>query len=265
MNAVKNEWIDQIIQGDALEVMSRMPKGLVQLVLTSPPYNIRNSSGNGMRWNKPSGKWPTATLQDGYEEYDDNMPEDEYITWQRNIIEATLNLLPPDGALFYNHKRRVQGGSLQDRDEIVSGFPVRQIIIWDRMGGLNHNPGYFTPSHELIYLIAKPRFTLSTEGKNQPDVWRIRPDRNNPHPAPFPFELAQRVIDSTNAETVLDPFMGSGTTGLAAVSLKRHFIGIEISAKYCRMAKERIKDGVFSRDSQRPLPLWQPQTETVSQ
>ena len=264
MNTAKNEWLDQVIQGDALEVMSRMPKGLAQIALTSPPYNIRNSSGNGLRWNKPSGKWPTATLQDGYEEYEDNMPEDEYVKWQRNIIEATLDLLPPDGALFYNHKRRVQSGFMQDRDEIVNGFPIRQIIIWDRMGGLNHNPGYFIPSYELIYLIAKPRFSLSTEGKTQSDVWRIRPGRNNPHPAPFPIELALRVIDSTNAETILDPFMGSGTTGLAAVSRKRHFVGIERSAKYCRIAKQRIRDGVFSQQYQRSLPLWPTTAETSS-
>ena len=260
MNTANNKWLDKVIQGDALEVMSKLPAGLVQLALTSPPYNIRNSTGNGMRWHKASGKWPTAHLQEGYEEYDDDMPDGQYIKWQRDIIEATLQLLPPDGALFYNHKRRVQGGLMQDRDEIVKGFPVRQIIIWDRMGGINHNPGYFIPSHELLYLIAKPQFSLSTEGRTQSDVWRIRPDRNNPHPAPFPIELALRVIESTNAKTILDPFMGSGTTGLAALSLNRHFVGIEQSAKYCKIATQRIRDGIFSKDSQPALPLWQPQT-----
>ena len=256
MSKAKNQWLDLVVAGDALEVMSRIPKGLVQLALTSPPYNIRKSSGNGMR-RGPSGKWPTAKLQEGYEAHGDDMPEDQYIQWQRQVIAAILDLLPPEGALFYNHKRRIQGGFLQDRDAIVAGFPVRQIIVWDRMGGMNHNPGYFIPAHELLYLIAKPKFSLSAEGKTFSDVWRIPPDRNNPHPAPFPLELAKRVIASTDAAVVLDPFLGSGTTGLAAVSLGRRFIGIDSSPHYCRMARARIRDGVFSKKGQHSLPLWQ--------
>ena len=256
MIEANHKWLNRIIQGDALEVMATMPKYLVQVALTSPPYNIRNSTGNGMRAAKASGKWPSAQLQLGYGTYDDAMPDEKYVQWQRQIIAAILDLLPPEGALFYNHKRRTQGGILQDRDDIVKGFPIRQIITWDRMGGMNHNPGYFVPSHELIYLIAKPKFTLSDEGRTYPDIWRIAPDRNNPHPAPFPLELARRAIASTNASAILDPFMGSGTTGLAAVSLKRHFVGIERSPEYCQMAKARIKSGVFARNSQKALPLW---------
>lgn len=256
MSEANQSWLDTIIQGDALEVMSRMPKDLVQVALTSPPYNLRNSTGNGMKAAKASGKWLSAKLQLGYSNHGDDMPDDQYIAWQRQIIATILELLPQDGALFYNHKRRIQANSLQDRDEIVRGFPVRQIIVWDRMGGMNHNPGYFVPSHELLYLIAKPKFTLSDQGRKHPDVWRIHPDRNNPHPAPFPLELARRAIASTDAQVILDPFMGSGTTGLAAVSLQRHFVGIDISSEYCQMAAARIKSGVIPRNAQKTLPLW---------
>ena len=251
----KQNWINKIIQGDALDVMSKMPKGIAQAAMTSPPYNIRNSSGNGMRWKKGSGKWPSAKLQEGYDHYQDDMPDQEYISWQREIIAAVLDILTPDGALFYNHKRRVQGGKLQDRDDIIDGFPVRQIIIWDRMGGINHNPGYFIPSHELIYLIAKPKFHLSESGRGHTDVWRIKPDRNNPHPAPFPVELAKRAIASTDAETILDPFMGSGTTAVAAAILGRQYIGIDASETYCQLARERLRTGTFPDSLQRPLPL----------
>jgi modification methylase len=66
-----------------------------------------------------------------------------------------MRLLTDDGAIFYNHKWRVQDGLLQDRNDIVSGFPVRQIIIWHRNGGINFNKGYFLPTYEVIYLIAK--------------------------------------------------------------------------------------------------------------
>lgn len=248
-------WLNQIIHGDALRVMSRMPRGLVQIALTSPPYNLRNSTGNGMTAPKPHGKWPSSKLRLGYSDHEDNMPDDEYVAWQRRIIAAVLDLLPDDGALFYNHKRRVQNGLLQDRDAIVEGFPVRQIIVWDREGGINHNPGYFIPSHELIYLIAKPRFQITAEGRLLTDVWRIRPDRGNPHPAPFPLELARRVIGSTHANAVLDPFVGSGTTALAAASLGRHYVGIDHSEEYCRIAKQRIRDGAFSSPEQPMLTL----------
>ena len=254
MNAYHHAWLDQVIHGDALDVMSKMPRGLVQVAVTSPPYNLRNSSGNGMR-SGPSGKWLSAKLQEGYAEHGDAMPEDQYVGWQRDVIATMLDLLPPDGAIFYNHKRRVQNGLLQDRDEIVSKFPVRQIIVWDRMGGINHNSGYLIPSHELIYLIVKPKFRLATAAKAFTDVWRIQPDRNNPHPAPFPLELARRAILCTDAETLLDPFMGSGTTGLAAMSLGRHYVGIEQSEAYCQMARERIRNGVYSNDIQKSLPL----------
>lgn len=246
--------MDQVIEDDALNALARIPKGLVQLALTSPPYNLRNSVGNGMKTGS-SGKWLAATLQDGYGQHADNMPEREYVRWQREVIAAVLDLLPPEGALFYVHKRRVQAGILQDRDDIVDGFPVRQIIVWDRMGGMNHNRTYFIPAHELIYLIAKPKFELSREGRSYTDVWQIPPERNNPHPAPFPLKLAQRVIASTDASVVLDPFMGSGTTGLAAKSLDRHFIGIEKSGAYCELARERISSGGFATGNQQALPL----------
>ena len=66
-------------------------------------------------------------------------------------------------------------------------------------------------------------------------------EQNNTHPAPFPVALIDRIIGSTSAKVVLDPFMGSGTTAVAAKRLNRHFIGIEISQKYCTMAEKRIE------------------------
>ncbi len=151
-----------------------------------------------------------------------------------------LRVLRNDGAIFYNHKWRVQDGMLQDRSDIVDGFPVRQIIIWQRAGGINFNPGYFLPNYEVIYLICKPNFKLADKANAAGCVWRIPQESRNPHPAPFPVELAQRCIESTTARIVLDPFMGSGTTAIAANALKRKWIGIEVSGKYCQLARERI-------------------------
>ncbi|AZF89939.1 DNA modification methylase [Methanosarcina virus MetMV] len=189
-----------------------------------------------------SGKWANAALRNGYTDHSDDMPYPEYVEWQRNCLTAMMRILRPDGAIFYNHKWRVQNGLLQDRAEIVDGFPVRQIIIWRRKGGINFNPGYFLPTYEVIYLIAKPDFKLAPKANCQGDVWDIPQARDNKHPAPFPIELAQRCIAATNEGVIFDPFMGSGTTALAAEILNREWIGAEHSSQYCTMAQERIKN-----------------------
>lgn len=236
--------INQVINGDCLEVMKTMQDESVDLIFTSPPYNIKNSTGNGLK-NGSGGKWANAGLLEGYSNHDDNMPHDLYVKWQRECLNEMLRLIPDNGAIFYNHKWRVQNGLLQDRSDILAGFPVRQIIIWHRSGGINFNKGYFLPTYEVIYLIAKKNFTLADKANAYGDVWKIKQEKNNPHPAPFPLELAERVISSTNAKIILDPFCGSGTTLLAAAKLERDYIGIEKSYNYCKMAEKRLQELYF--------------------
>jgi len=235
------EWIGKIHCMDCIQLMQSMPEESISVIVTSPPYNIKNSTGNGMKDGR-GGKWANAALVNGYADHSDDMPYPEYVEWQRNCLTAMMRVLRPDGAIFYNHKWRVQNGLLQDRTEIVSGFPVRQIIIWKRNGGINFNAGYFLPTYEVIYLIAKPDFKLAPKANAQGDVWEIPQARDNKHPAPFPIELAQRCIAATNEGVVFDPFMGSGTTALAAEILNRDWIGAEISKQYCTMAQKRLKD-----------------------
>ena len=230
----------RIIEGDCLEVMQTMEAGTVDLIVTSPPYNLRNSTGNGMRNPGSDSKW-SPDLKDGYAAaYYDDMPHAEYVRWQRDCLRAMLRLLPETGAIFYNHKWRVQGGLLQDRADIVDGFPVRQIIIWDKGSGLNFNPGYFLPRYEVIYLIAKPAFRLAPKANAAGDVWRFPSDHGNPHPAPFPVDLPLRCIAATEGGLVLDPFCGSGSTLIAAKQLGRDAIGIERAPEYVAMAEARL-------------------------
>ncbi len=242
-----DKWLNKIHCGDCIEVMNQMPAESVGLVVTSPPYNLRNSTGGGMR-NGNGGKWENAALLKGYETHQDQMPHAEYVAWQRECLTAMMRILRNDGAIFYNHKPRVQAALLQDRYDILEGFPVRQCIIWQRSGGINFNPGYFLPTYEVVYLICKPDFKLAPKANAIGDVWNIPQENNNPHPAPFPVELAQRCIAATTAEVILDPFIGSGTTAIAAAALKRDWIGIDISPEYCKLAGERITDakGLFS-------------------
>ena len=170
------------------------------------------------------------------------MDLNEYISWQRDFARLAFEKLKKDGAMFYNHKWRVQGGQLErTAEDILRGLPLRQIIIWDRAGGYNFNQNYFLPTFELLYLIAKKDFRLAPKAPRMKDVWRIPPERNSHHPAPFPLALAERCITSTDAKLVLDPFIGSGTTAVAAINSNRDFIGIDRSEKYCKMAHERIE------------------------
>ncbi|GHA60279.1 hypothetical protein GCM10008927_27260 [Amylibacter ulvae] len=237
----KNEFINKILVGDAVSTMKKLPQGCVDIVVTSPPYNLKNSTGNGMKDGR-GGKWSNAALMDGYANYNDNMPHDDYVAWQRKCLTEMMRVVSDDGAIFYNHKWRVQAGLLQDRSDIVEGFPVRQIIIWRRKGGFNFNPGYFVPTYEVIYLIAKKGFKLAKGGNSHGDIWEFTQEQKNPHPAPFPVALIDRIITSTNAKTVLDPFMGSGTTAISAKSHNRDYVGIELSEKYVVHAEERIKN-----------------------
>lgn len=234
------DFLNKIICGDAVEIMKQIPDSGVDLIITSPPYNLKNSTGNGMKDGR-GGKWANAALQNGYTHHNDSMPHDEYVKWQRDCLTEMMRMIPENGAIFYNHKWRVQDGLLQDRQDIVNGFPVRQIIIWKRKGGLNFNPGYFLPTYEVIYLIAKSKFQLVSKANAYGDVWEFTQEMNNEHPAAFPVSLIDRIISSTSAKMVIDPFMGSGTTAISAINFKRDYIGIDISPEYCEMAEKRIK------------------------
>ena len=225
----------QVIHGDALDEMKRLPDGSFGLVVTSPPYNLLNTTGWGFNENSIS-----KSLLNGYSDHDDAMPYDEYVAWQRACLAEMMRLLRDDGAIFYNHKWRVQNKLIQDRSDIVQGFPVRQIIIWSRPSGINFSDDFFLPTYEVIYLICKPDFRLAPKANALGDVWRIPPARNNDHPAPFPLTLAQRCVASVGRGPVLDPFCGSGTTLVAAELEGLEYLGIDNSAEYVDMARERL-------------------------
>jgi site-specific DNA-methyltransferase (adenine-specific) len=235
-----DSFLNKIICADSLTTMRQMPNACIDLVVTSPPYNLKNSTGNGMKDGR-GGKWAGAALVNGYSHHDDNMPHELYADWQHDCLQEMFRLIKDDGAIFYNHKWRVQDGLIQDRKDIIRDLPVRQIIIWRRKGGINFNPGYYLPTYEVIYLIPKPKFKLAPKANAYGDVWDFTQEMNNSHPAPFPVALIDRIISSTTAQTVLDPFSGSGTTAIVAMGLKRNFIGIELSPDYCAISEERIE------------------------
>lgn len=234
------DFTNKIVCGDCLDIMKDIPDESIDLVVTSPPYNlsIRKTFGNTENW---KGKWNKSKLQSkGYDSHDDYMPEDKYLEWQKKVLAESFRLIKNDGAIFYNHKWRVQNGLFQQRPEIVAGLPIRQIIIWKKAGGINFNEGYFLPTYEVIYLIAKPDFKLAPKANRYGDVWEITQERGSWHPAPFPIEIAARCVGASRGSTVLDPFMGSGTVAVACKQAGKTYIGIDISKEYCEKAEERI-------------------------
>ena len=229
-----------IHQGDCLQAMRSMADGSVDLIVTSPPYNLGTSTGNGFR-GKIGGKWKNAALKNGYASYSDDMPDQAYVEWLKTVISECWRLIPDDGAIFFNHKPRVQGGiCLLPTRFLPPEVILRQEIIWARSGGMNFNQSFFLPTHERVLVLAKPKFRLKKGASGIGDVWTIPQERNNTHPAPFPLELPRRCIAATNAKVIFDPFTGSGTTGVAAQLEGRDFIGCELDPGYLEMACERL-------------------------
>lgn len=237
---------NHIYTADCLEILKTFPDESIGLILTSPPYNLRRSSSSCMKTGfvNDTGFWSKAKLYGGYADgYSDDLPHEEYVRWQRKILAECLRVLRPDGAIFYNHKRRCQHFLEQNRNDILEGFPVRQTLIWDRCSSINFSRYFFLPSYEDIYIIAKSKaFKLKPKACHATAVWRIPAERNNPHPAPFPLEIPLRCIRSSEfTGPVLDPFCGSGTTLLAAEQLGVPWVGIDRSAEYTKMALDRIE------------------------
>ena len=142
--------------GDCLERLAELPNRTIDLVVTSPPYNLRNTTG-GQGGGEKNNRWKASPLMKGndrtykrkthafrgalasknprkieammtgggYDDHGDDMPYAEYVKWQRKVLDECMRVLKDDGAIFYNHKWRPQNKLLQDRSEIVSGFPVR--------------------------------------------------------------------------------------------------------------------------------------------
>jgi site-specific DNA-methyltransferase (adenine-specific) len=241
--------------GDCRDILPTL--GPVDLVFTSPPYNLGNTSGGGMPGKKlghyarnagmakrgGQGKWSGGALAHGYGLHDDAMPHATYVEWQHGLLWDCWSLLSERGAIFYNHKPRVLDGVLVTPLEYNPGLPVRQVVIWARAGGVNFSPAFYLPTHEWVVILAKPAFRLRDKAASGAgDVWYIPQEADAEHPAPFPVALPMRAIETTKPGLVLDPFMGRGSTGMACARLGRPFVGIELEPRYFDIACRRITE-----------------------
>ena len=189
-----------------------------------------------------------------YDVYKDVLPESEYQQNQVNVLDEIYRVTVPGGSFFYNHKIRWDRGYMYHPMDWLrkTKWTVKQEIIWDRMIAGNIRGWRFWQVEERIYWLYKPigdhligKELQSCDAKLT-SIWRGVPEngRKNPHPAPFPLWLPARVIisilDSETQGIVLDPYIGSGTTAVAAKLLGHKYIGIDRSEEYLKMTNERL-------------------------
>ena len=238
---------NKIYNMDCLEGLKQLEDNSIDLIITSPPYNKAGFNGVHKR-NSKNDIW-NKTIDYDNDVNIDNMPEEEYQQWQINILNECFRVLKNDGSMFYNHKLRVKKNKASFPLEWInkSNFIFRQLITWDRGGSPNVDKCRYIPSTEYIFWLIKqqknPRFKRQEEVKFNTEVWKMIPQKNTEHPAPFPIELPDNIIPSVaqgEKIIVLDPFMGSGTVALSAIKHNCDFIGFELSEKYLEMAQKRI-------------------------
>jgi DNA modification methylase len=222
-----------LIVGKA-EDMHQIADDSVDLIITSPPYNLGSEF------------WPMGgdgrTPREGIG-YGDSLSEAEYQSWQLACLREMYRVAKPGASLFYNHKVRQKGGEmihpldwLRDKN---NPWTIRQEIIWDRGSTHNHCPSLFWSHDERIYWMTKDKPTLPDRSLDMPTVWSFHgPVAGTWHPAPFPFELPERIVRALGQDgiIVLDPFAGSCTTPKAALKYGYDTIGIDMSEEYLRKA-----------------------------
>lgn len=224
----------KLLQGDCLEVMKDIPDESVDLIITSPPYNLSKTHHTGNNRFK------------SYSEYNDDMPEHIYQQWQIEVLQECFRVLKPNGSMFYNHKNRIKKGVQITPYEwlLKTDFIIKQEIVWQN-GSQNFDKIRFYPMTERVYWLSKSPDTKLFNAINHHDFftrteWQPAKTKGE-HKRAYPVKMCDDIISCfANAEIILDPFMGSGTTGVACVNADRNFIGIELDRHYFEIAQERI-------------------------
>ena len=246
-------------QGDCIAVMKEIPDNSIDLTVTSPPYdNLRSYKGNNALWGERVWK---AAIQDLYRVTkqggvvvwvvaDATVKGSETGTsfkqalWAKECgfnLETMIWEKTGSGCLGSNS---FYGQNFEYNFIFVKGKPEHGTLISDRKnvvkaGKVVVNGGIDKDGNSKNRIIERKPFGKRT------NIWRFDTQKKSKHPAPFPEKLAHDHIISWSNEgdTVLDPFMGSGTTGKMAKQLGRNFIGIELDPEYFKIAEERIKAG----------------------
>ena len=215
------DYLNQVIHGDCLEVMRGIPDKSVDLVLTDPPYGIERDKGF-----EGFGGFGVPIERKRYEddEWDSCRPDKKYFDEILRVGKAVL----------------IFGGNFF-ADILPAGT---HWVVWDKQ---NTMPTF--GDAELVWTNSK-RKSVKIITRQYNGLIGRETERN--HPTQKPVDVIKWLIEcySANADLILDPFFGSGTTGVAAKLLSRQFIGIEISEKYCEIARKRIDGTLVNRKLQ---------------
>lgn len=245
----EDEWVT-LYHGDALDVMAGMADESVDIVVTSPPYNMGLvPGGNGRGMYRPGASNKAGRFRDGYGTHDDAMEQGAYDEWQRKVLAECWRVSRL--AVFYNHRPRVEHGVLRDPLGNDFGIPLRQRITLNRGTGIDVNLRNFCTRGEYLFYFAKPDTKLASHAvSGWGDVWDIGIAYDEPdHPAPFPVALPARCIESVAARSVLDPFSGSGTTLRAARLAGIRGVGVEIDPQWCALTSRKLAQDVLDLGS----------------
>lgn len=270
-----------VYAGDCLDLLKSIPDGSIQLVVTSPPYNI--------------GK-----------EYEKKLHLDEYLQQQAQVIAESVRVLSPKGSICWQVGNYVDRGTIIPLDTIL--YPIfsrldlkmRNRIIWHfehglhcsrRFSGRYETIIWFTKSENYVFNLDPVRvpqkypgkkyfkgpkagqYSCNPLGKNPGDVWIIPNVKSNhvektEHPCQFPVELIERLVLSLTNEGdwVLDPFLGTGTSVIAAIRHHRRGVGAEIISKYVNLARDRIEQAIEGTLRTRPMdrPVYDPNRNSLA-
>ena len=219
-----------IINGDCLEELKKLEDNSVDCVITSPPYNIGKMHSNRTQHGTYAGN---------------DMQENDYQEWQIAVLNELYRVIKDHGSIFYNHKVRIKDGKAIHPLEWIlkTKLILKQEITWDMGKSANCDKIRFFPFSERIYWLTKCQKVKLNNKLSLSDVWRVVPTHKRGetgHIAVMPEEIVTNILSSVDSHTILDPFFGSGTTGVVAKRLGREYIGIELNPDYIKIAENRL-------------------------
>ena len=224
--------INKIHNLDCLEGLKKIEDNFIDLIITSPPFNLGNTHHTGFKKHKS---------------YEDNMPEKDYQNWQIRVLNECFRVLKDEGSLIYQHKNRISKGIQISPYEWIfkTNFIIKQEIIWINRSQ-NFDKIRFYPFTERVYWLAKNPKTKLKNTINKQDVfdwkeWKPVGTRGK-HTRAFPEKFVEDILKVfPKSKLILDPFMGSGTVAKVCQEMKRNFIGLEINKKFIKLAEKRLK------------------------
>lgn len=225
--------INNLYKAEALSFMKEMDDNSVDIIVTSPPYNLMGQYSCKSQMNR---SFTSKRLEDWY---DDKMDEKEYQQWQKECVSEMVRICK--GSVFYVHQVRYAWGRKNEFYHPIhwlNEFVIWSEIIWNRGNGISaaKRP---TMADQRIYMIGKPKVWNKP---NCTSVWDIPSVRNSNHVCPFPDELVERCLNmcSNEGDIVFDPFVGIGTTAIVAKKMNRKYIGVDINEDYINEAKTKL-------------------------